>query len=166
MNIRPVKLEDARAISFIRRRDGVRENVLALSSDRLSVTENFLSSLKENDRGFAAEERGEVAAFGVLVTNSDPARSHCAKIAIMTDPDFQQHGMAHALMKKLVSCADDELALHRLELLVLTDNEPAIKLYKKFGFMIEATRWHAAAANGRFADEYLMGRLRGEGPSL
>lgn len=70
------------------------------------------------------------------------------------------------LMKKLVDCADNELKLHRLELLVLTDNEVAVNLYKKYGFMVEATRWHAAVYKGKFANEYMMGRLRGEGTGI
>ncbi|MEG1910854.1 MAG: GNAT family N-acetyltransferase [Cloacibacillus sp.] len=163
MEIRPVMLKDAEAIASIRRRDGVREGVLALSSDRISVTTDFISSLTSGDRAFVAEENGEAAAFAVIVTNKEPHREHSASIAVMVDPDFQQMGIGHKLMRRIVECADDELKLHRLELLVLTDNERAISLYKKFGFMVEATKWHAAVVRGLFVNEYSMGRLRGEG---
>ena len=60
----------------------------------------------------------------------------------------------------IVSCLNSRLELHRLELLVLTDNEQAIKLYKRHGFEVEAKKHHAAVVRGRFVDEYLMGRLR------
>lgn len=166
MKIRPVKLSDAEKIALIRRQDGVREAVLALSSDRISATADFLNSLRERDRAFVAEENGEAAAFGVMMTNRDPYRSHCASIAVMVDADFQERGVGRELMKRIVECADDELGLHRLELLVLTDNERAIRLYKSFGFTIEATRKNAAVSHGRFADEYLMGRIAAEGAAL
>jgi putative acetyltransferase len=56
--------------------------------------------------------------------------------------------------------ADNWLNLRRLELEVYTDNEPAIRLYERFGFEREGTlRQHAFRA-GRYVDSYLMARLR------
>ena len=52
MEIRPVTIRDAEAIAEIRRQDGVREGVLGLSSERVSVTENFLRSFGEKSRRF------------------------------------------------------------------------------------------------------------------
>jgi L-phenylalanine/L-methionine N-acetyltransferase len=42
-------------------------------------------------------------------------------------------------MQATVDLADKWLNLTRLELEVYTDNEPAIRLYKKFGFAVEGT---------------------------
>ena len=156
-------MRDAEAIARIRREDGVREGVLALTSGRITVTEAFIESLGPADRAFVAVEEGEVAGLGVIISRKTANRAHCAMIALMVSNEFQRHGIGHRLMKEIIDCADEELLLHRLELLVLTDNEKAVNLYKKFGFMVEATRRHAAAVHGEFADEYLMGRLRGEG---
>ncbi|MDO5116484.1 MAG: GNAT family N-acetyltransferase [Synergistaceae bacterium] len=163
MEIRAVTLEDAEAIANIRRQDGVREGVLALSSDRLEVTAGFIRSLTEQDRAFVAVREGTAVGFAVLLSYKEEGRRHCATVAVMVDRDFQQRGVGHMLMKRLVDCADNELKLHRLELLVLTDNEKAIRLYKNYGFMIEATRKNAAVVGGKFVNEYVMGRLRGEG---
>jgi putative acetyltransferase len=55
---------------------------------------------------------------------------------------------------------DNWLNLTRLELEVFTDNEPAIKLYKKFGFTIEGTLVRFAYRDGQFVDVYTMARLR------
>ncbi len=166
LEIRPVMLEDAEAIAAIRRQNGVREGVLALSSERIDATASFLSSLTGRDRGFVAVENGRVVGFSVLIANREPCRSHSAFIAVMVDTNFQQKGIGHKLLKQLVDRADNELMLHRLELLVLTDNEKAIKLYKNLGFMVEATKKHAAVVKGEFVSEYLMGRLRGEGAEI
>ena len=65
--------------------------------------------------------------------------------------------------KKLLEEADNKLGLRRIELLVLTDNIPAINLYKKFGFKTEATRKNAAVKDGKFVDEYFMGRINKKG---
>jgi L-phenylalanine/L-methionine N-acetyltransferase len=54
------------------------------------------------------------------------------------------------------------LNLERLELDVYTDNEPAVRLYAKFGFVIEGTLSRFAFRDGRYADVYAMARLRSE----
>jgi putative acetyltransferase len=41
-----------------------------------------------------------------------------------------------------------------------TDNAPAIRLYKKFGFTIEGTLAQFAFRDGEYVDSYLMARLR------
>ncbi|WP_303150237.1 GNAT family N-acetyltransferase [uncultured Cloacibacillus sp.] len=160
MEIRPVTIGDAEAIAEIRRQDGVRESVLGLSSERVAVTEDFLRSFGERDRGFVAVENGETVGFAVMLANREECRAHSGFIAVMVDSGRQQRGIGEKLLSRITDCADNELSLHRLELLVLTDNEQAIKLYKRHGFEVEATKHHAAVVRGRFADEYLMGRLR------
>jgi RimJ/RimL family protein N-acetyltransferase len=52
------------------------------------------------------------------------------------------------------------LNLTQLELEVYTDNEPAIQLYKKFGFTIESTLAQFAFRDGQYVDSYTMARLR------
>lgn len=162
MEIRPATITDAEAMTRIRRQDGVRESVLGLSSERVNAVEDFLRSLGERDRCFVAAENGEAVGFAVMLVNKEECRAHSAFIAVMVDSDFQQRGIGERLLARVVDCADNEFALHRLELLVLTDNARAIKLYRRHGFEVEATKHNAAVVRGRFADEYLMGRLRGE----
>jgi L-phenylalanine/L-methionine N-acetyltransferase len=45
---------------------------------------------------------------------------------------------------------------------VFVDNEPAIRLYKKFGFVIEGTLVAYAYRDGQYIDTYTMARLRKE----
>lgn len=97
MEIRAVMPEDAEAIAAIRRQNGVREGVLALSSERINATAEFLNSLAERDRGFVAVENGEVVGFSVMITNREPCRAHSAFIAVMVNADFQQMGIGHKL---------------------------------------------------------------------
>jgi len=167
LQIRPIAIEDAEQISRIRRLDGVREGILAVTSERLDVTVNFIKSLSDDDRAFVAvEKKDEIAGMAVLVKNKCFKRRHSAILAIMVAPYYQEKGIGTALMKRLLDEADEKLFLRRIELLVLTDNTPAINLYKKFGFKIEATRKNAAVKDGRFVDEYFMGRINKKGDSL
>jgi L-phenylalanine/L-methionine N-acetyltransferase len=75
--------------------------------------------------------------------------------------DFHRRGIGAALLAALIDTADNWLNLTRLELTVFVDNEPAIRLYKKFGFAIEGTRRADAFREGRFVDSFQMARLRG-----
>lgn len=163
MEIRPVSIEDAEQISYLRRLNGVREGVLAVTSERLDVTIDFIRSLDDDDRALAAVKDDEIAGIAVMLKNKAKSRRHSAKLAIMVSPDHQNKGIGSALMKKLIEEADKKLGLRRLELLVLTDNKPAIKLYEKFGFKTEATRKNAAVKEGRFVDEFFMGRINKKG---
>jgi len=74
--------------------------------------------------------------------------------------DWQGKGVGTALMQAAVDLADRWLNLMRLELDVYTDNEPAIRLYKKFGFVIEGTRVAFAFRDGQYVDTHLIARLR------
>ena len=74
--------------------------------------------------------------------------------------DWQGKGAGTALMQAAIDLADKWLNLTRLELEVYTDNEPAIRLYEKFGFIIEGTLAQHSFRDGRYVDSHLMARLR------
>jgi putative acetyltransferase len=74
--------------------------------------------------------------------------------------DFHGRGVGTALMVALINLADNWLNLHRLELEVFVDNEPAIHLYQKFGFVIEGRLVDFAFRDGEYADVFVMGRIR------
>jgi putative acetyltransferase len=76
--------------------------------------------------------------------------------------DWQGKGVGSALVQAAVELAEKWLNLTRLELEVYTDNEPALRLYKKFGFCIEGTLRRFAFRDGQFADVYVMARLRSQ----
>jgi len=74
--------------------------------------------------------------------------------------EWQGKGIGTALMRAGVDLADKWLNLTRLELKVYTDNEPAVRLYERFGFVHEGTLQQYAFRDGRYVDAYLMARLR------
>ena len=63
-------------------------------------------------------------------------------------------------MAALLELADDWLMLERIELDVFSDNVRAQALYEKMGFVKEGLKRRSAIRKGRYADEYLMARLR------
>ena len=93
-----------------------------------------------------------------------PRRRHAGQIGMAVRDDWQGKGAGSALMQATVDLADKWLNLSRLELEVYTDNEPAVRLYKKFGFSVEGTLRRYALRTGRFVDAYMMARLRQDEP--
>jgi L-phenylalanine/L-methionine N-acetyltransferase len=63
-------------------------------------------------------------------------------------------------MNALIEVADNWLGLSRLELTVFVDNEPAVKLYRKLGFVVEGTHRKFALREGEHVDCYVMARVR------
>ena len=101
-----------------------------------------------------------IGQLGLHTFPSHPRRRHAGQIGMAVRDDWHGKGAGTALMGAAVDLADRWLNLTRLELDVYTDNEPAIRLYKKFGFVIEGTLVNYAYRDGQFVDTYTMARLR------
>jgi L-phenylalanine/L-methionine N-acetyltransferase len=101
-----------------------------------------------------------VGDIGLNTFPSRPRRKHVGEIGMAVRDDIQGRGVGSALMQAAIDLADNWLNLTRLELQVYTDNEPAIRLYKKFGFTIEGTLMKHAFRGGQYVDSYTMARLR------
>jgi RimJ/RimL family protein N-acetyltransferase len=62
------------------------------------------------------------------------------------------------LKKKVIEWADLN-KVEKIDLEVFEDNEPAISLYKKFGFLEEGRKRKAIKTNETYKDIFLMGRF-------
>ena len=89
-----------------------------------------------------------------------PRRRHAGTLGIVVREGWHGQGVGTALMTAALELADGWLQLRRVELTVFTDNAPAIKLYKKFGFALEGTHKEYAFRDGAFVDACAMARLR------
>lgn len=164
LTIRPIRLEDAKYINEIRIMDGVRENIMGITSERITRAEKMISNLSSDQHMFVAEvdEEGSRKVVGciTLYVNQSPRARHSASIGVMVHRDYQGKGIGRALFSKVLDLADNWLMLVRIELGVFVDNERAIKLYNSLGFEIEGRKKYAAIRNGKYDDEYIMARYK------
>ena len=101
-----------------------------------------------------------IGQLGLHTFPNHPRRRHVGQIGMAVRDDWHGKGAGTALMEAAVDLADKWLNLMRLELDVYTDNQAAIRLYQKFGFVIEGTLVNYAYRDGQFVDTYTMARLR------
>jgi putative acetyltransferase len=69
--------------------------------------------------------------------------------------DYQDKGIGTAILKHLLSIAKTK-GLRKIGLTVNTDNERAIHLNKKIGFVVEGRLAEERFFNGKFDDVYKM----------
>jgi putative acetyltransferase len=125
-----------------------------------------LAEADDSIHPLAAVVDGEVVGQLTLHTFPRPRRKHAGALGMAVRDDWQGRGVGTALMAACIDLADNWLNLHRLELEVFVDNEAAIRLYKKFGFVIEGRLVDYAYREGQYVDTYVMGRIRDNRPRM
>jgi putative acetyltransferase len=73
-------------------------------------------------------------------------------------PEYRGQGIGGALIAVTLEAAKRK-GLTRIELTVRTDNEPARKLYEKFGFVHEGRLLRHLLIDGEYRDSDLMALL-------
>lgn len=95
---------------------------------------------------------------------SDRARTrHSGHVGMGVHDDYAGRGIGQKLMEAALDLADNWWNLRRVELSVYADNERAIRLYKRTGFVTEGTMKDYAFRDGKFVDALAMARFH---PSL
>lgn len=90
-----------------------------------------------------------------LKFNSQIPLKHKAELGLTIHDDYQNMGIGTALLKHIINVAQSK-KLKKIHLNVSAENERAIFLYKKVGFVIEGTLQKASYVNRRYRDEYRM----------
>lgn len=98
-----------------------------------------------------------VGHLGIL-PNVAPRKKHICSFGLAVHSNYQNMGVGKKLMEVLIDLSDNWLNISKIQLTVFTDNEVAISLYKKFGFVEEGILKYDTFKNGKYADALLMAR--------
>jgi len=169
-----VRLKDGREL-VVRRftegdKDGVAEMMASLSDEALKwgvppYTRERLErgwwSRMENVTALVALDGDRVAGYAGLRKFSHPRRRGASDYLIYLYQDYHNVGLGTAMTRRIVELASKE-GLHRIGLSVVADNEIAIRVYEKVGFVVEGVLRDAYFGDdGRYHDEVHMGLILG-----
>ena len=104
---------------------------------------------------FVAEDDGLVVARLSLARDPHPASRHVADLGLMVEAGHRRQGVGTALLEEAVAWART-VGVRKLELHVFPWNEPALRLYKSFGFEREGYRKRHYDRDGELVDAILM----------
>jgi len=131
---------------------------LQLPYQSLDEVAQRLAETQPNHYRLVAEVGGQVVGSLGLAAGQR-RKAHLGQIGMMVHDDYQGRGVGTALLAAAIELAERWLGVHRIELEVHTDNEPALRLYHKFGFEIEGTKRRYALRDGEWVDAHVMARL-------
>jgi putative acetyltransferase len=158
VTVRGARREDAAALWAVYACPGVIRGTMQLPFQSPDAVAQRLSEPVPGLTRLVAEVGGR--PVGLLVLHVGQGRSaHSARLGLVVHDDFQGRGVGTALLTAAVELAERWLGLHRLELEVFPDNEPALRLYRRFGFEVEGTKRRYALRDGEWMDALAMARL-------
>jgi L-phenylalanine/L-methionine N-acetyltransferase len=159
LQIRAAAVADAEGICTIANLPGFRAGTLRLPYQAVAETRKWLENAELGSPQLVAILNGTIVGNANL-RRFQGRRQHVGTIGMGVHDGYAGRGIGSALLAELVDIADNWLNIRRLELTVYTDNEPALRLYRRFGFVEEGTLRDFAYRDGRYVDAYSMARLR------
>jgi L-phenylalanine/L-methionine N-acetyltransferase len=161
IEIRRVEPGDYKAVQLIFAQPKTMRGTLQLPFPSEEMWKERLAKAPADHFGLVASVEGQSVGMLVLEPASPSLRRrHAGTFGMAVHDDWQSKGVGTALLKAAIDIADNWLNLSRLELAVYADNEPGLRLYKRFGFEIEGTHKKYAFRDGEFVDAIAMARVR------
>ena len=149
MNLRELTLADAQWCAEL-------EQLLFPGDSPWSIEEFKLEIAHAVTKYFGVEISGQLVGYAGMAVLGPPSDVECEIHTIAVDPNYQGRGVGKLFMDAFTSIADTQDAPIFLE--VRTDNEPAMALYRSYGFTTIGVRRKYYMPSG--ADAYAMLRPR------
>jgi RimJ/RimL family protein N-acetyltransferase len=165
MKVRPADPRDAALLVALAESVGSEPEGWLISDSRwrsVADERRYLRAVRKHPDAavFVAEdERGIVGRLSIA-RDPHPASRHVADLGLMVDADARRQGVGWALLEQATAWAR-ETGVTKLELHVFPHNEPALRLYEKFGFVQEGYRRNQYRRGRDFVDAILMAYVVG-----
>ncbi len=140
-------------------------DMLPFSSEDFGVQEEnlrrYIENLNQADNSIflVAYDENHPVGFAYLEGGRRARTHHCTNLGIGVLESHQRIGLGQALMEQLIAYAQSTETIAKIDLQVRKDNEKAIALYKKLGFLVEGVNRRALFIDGEFYDYLMMGKL-------
>ncbi|WP_427339831.1 GNAT family N-acetyltransferase [Caloranaerobacter sp. DY30410] len=120
-----------------------------------SIIEEYYNS--DNKLFLVAEIEGEIIGNLSFKGGSRQRLKHTGEFGISVKKEYWNMGIASQLIKELIEWAKANKIIKKINLKVREDNERAINLYRKFGFIEEGKISKEFYVNGKYYSTILMG---------
>ena len=160
--IRRVVPEDAAALlDFIEQVAGESDNLTFGPGEfglTLDLEVQFLTDAAQRTNALYLVAQSEGSIIGNLSFNAGrrPRIAHLGEFGITVAKSWWGRGVATRLIEELLSWSRQS-GIRKINLRVRVDNETAIALYRKMGFVTEGLITRDLRVNGEFIDTLMMG---------
>ncbi len=155
--IRKIEMADARGYwSAFAEVAKEKKHLLRTKPPPFEQTESFIqSNLEKNHAHYVAVQGDTIIGEASIIPLSRPTMTHVGVLGMFVVADYRGQGVGSQLLDKVIEHAWSR-GLKRLELEVFADNEPAIRLYKKYGYVQEGVKRYARFIDGQYQDLVIM----------
>jgi putative acetyltransferase len=157
--IRSASPADAEGLTALVNLPGCRYGTLRIPFQTAAETRQRLETLGPSGKEILAEYDGQIIG-SLFLGPMLGRRRHVASLGMAVHDEYTGQGVGSALMRAALDVADNWLGLRRVELTVFVDNQSAIRLYEKSGFVKEGHLRQFAFRDGEYVDAYTMARLK------
>ncbi|MFD1019450.1 GNAT family N-acetyltransferase [Thalassobacillus hwangdonensis] len=179
MNPKSFPIRDGRNVTIRTAKPGDAKNVLAFNRsilcdapylvttvDEFKLTESdqrrFLEQMHEADGSLAlvAEVEGQMVGFLDFASGSKQRTAHQGAFGMSVEEDYRGLGIGKALLRSLITWANQHPKLEKLTLEVVSENKGAIHLYRQLGFREEGRKIRALKLeDGTYHDLWQMAKF-------
>lgn len=132
------------------------ENELSIAIDQ---QEHIVTSLNNSDNSImvVALLNNEIIGLASFRGGERKRVRHAGEFGVTVRRSAWGLGIGDALMRSIIDWAKDTQVIRKINLRVRSDNEKAIRLYEKFGFIREGILTRDYCIEGEFFDSIQMG---------
>ncbi len=162
ITFRELDAHDAEVVLDYLNKVGGETDFLTFGEEGISYTVEqekvVLRNMKETERNYmiGGYINENLVTIGSITSSSKKRLKHKADIGISVLKDYWNIGIGSRMMEYLISLCKEK-NFKKIDLLVYENNEKAIKLYEKFGFIKEGLLSRDVLIEGNFYSSYHMG---------
>ncbi|OPZ85862.1 MAG: putative acetyltransferase YhhY [Firmicutes bacterium ADurb.Bin419] len=161
--IRNIKADDSeKFLSMLKKLDKETKFMMYEPDERKTTITEMAQRINESISNSSflmiAEDNFEIVGFLSADRGFANRIKHSAYVVVGILKEHSGQGIGTSLFNKLIEWADMN-RISRLELTVMSNNEKAMNLYKKFGFEVEGVKKKSMKIDDKYIDEYYMARV-------
>lgn len=157
--IREAKRDDTRTVIEYLETTYAETDFLTFEAEEFEKEEERIENIKtsENQLCILAILDGEIVGLLSFSAKTRPHVNHTGELGMSVCRTYWGQGVGSKMLDVLIAWAKSTGIISKLNLRVRTDNERALQLYRRKGFVIEGTISREMCLAGQYFDQHWMG---------